>query len=164
MKFYLSLIFLVNLALPIGAQAKEVVNKIIAIVNSEPILQSELSSFSGRLKKDGAIDESLVLDETTTSLKSDTKKQLEYLIREKMIESEVKKLSLSISEERIDSEMTTLAARNHMSKAQLTDFIKKQGYTLQEYRDNLKGRLEVFDLSKFFFVTLKIRRMNIMSF
>lgn len=142
MKFYLPLIILINLALPIGAEAKEVVNKVIAIVNSEPILQSELNSFASRLKKDGAIDESLILDETPATLKSDTKKQLDYLIREKMIESEVKKLNLSISEERIDSEMTTLATRNHMSKAQLSDFIKKQGYTLQEYRDNLKGRLE----------------------
>jgi peptidyl-prolyl cis-trans isomerase SurA len=142
MNFYLPLFIFITLATAAPVSAKEVVNKIIAIVNSEPILQSELTSFAGRLKKDGSIDESLVLDETPTSLKSDTKKQLEYLIREKMIESEVKKQNLSVSEERIDSEMANLAKRNRMSKAQLTDFIKKQGYTNQEYRDNLKGRLE----------------------
>jgi peptidyl-prolyl cis-trans isomerase SurA len=128
---------------PAAVQAKEVVNKIIAIVNSEPVLQSELNHFPKRLKQEGGIDDSLVLDEAPVSvLKTDTKKQLDYLIREKMIQSEVKKLNLNISDDRLNSEMTNLASRNRMSKTQLNDFIKKQGYTISEYRENLKNRLE----------------------
>ena len=149
MKFYSPLLKVFVLAaciatsVPVTVQAKEVVNKIIAIVNSEPILQSELNSFPKRLKQEGGIDDSLVLDEAPVSvLKTDSKKQLDYLIREKMIQSEVKKLNLGVSDERVNSEMTTLASRNHMSKAQLNDFIKKQGYTTAEYRENLKNRLE----------------------
>jgi peptidyl-prolyl cis-trans isomerase SurA len=142
MKSYFPLFILLSLAFPFSVDAKEVVNKIIAIVNSEPILQSELNSFPDRLKKDGAIDDSLALDETPASLKSDTKKQLDYLIREKMIESEIKKQNLSVTEDRINTEMTALATRNHINKSQLNDFIKKQGYSTTEYRSNLKGRLE----------------------
>ena len=142
MNFQLPLVLVLTLIASQNLQAKEVVNKIIAIVNSEVILQSELLNFSSRLKKDGAIDDSLALDETPTTLKSDSKKQLEYLIREKMIQSEIKKQNLSVTEDRINSEMTTLAQRNHMTKVQLTEFIKKQGYTNSEYRENLKGRIE----------------------
>ncbi|MBC7458977.1 MAG: peptidylprolyl isomerase [Bdellovibrionaceae bacterium] len=149
MKFYLPLLKLfvlvacVATAIPLNVQAKEVVNKIIAIVNSEPILQSELSHFPQRLKQEGGIDDSLVLDEAPISaLKTDSKKQLDYLIREKMIQSEVKKLNLNVSDDRVKNEMTTLATRNHMNKNQLNDFIKKQGYSTAEYHENLKSRLE----------------------
>ena len=145
MNFYLSLTlaFILSLGLPETGSAKEVVNKIIAIVNSEPILQSELNNFPKRLKQEGAIDDSLVLDEAPIAvLKMDSKKQLDYLIREKMIQSEVKKLNLSVSDERVNTEMTTLASRSHMTKAQLNDLLKKQGYSAAEYRENLKNRLE----------------------
>lgn len=145
MKFYLPLILTFSLSLshPVSGSAKEVVNKIIAIVNSEPILQSELANFPQRFKREGALDDSLVLEEAPVSvLKTDSKKQLDYLVREKLIESEVKKLNLTVSEDRVNSEMNTLATRNHMTKAQLNDLIKKQGYTLSEYRENLKNRIE----------------------
>ncbi|MBC7752782.1 MAG: peptidylprolyl isomerase [Moraxellaceae bacterium] len=137
------LITLVAVGTSFNAEAKELVNRIIAIVNSEPILQSELNNFPRRLKQEGAIDDSLVLDEAPLSvLKADSQKQLDYLIREKMIQSEVKKLNLSVSDERVNSEMTTLATRNRMNKTQLNEFIKKQGYSTNEYRENLKNRLE----------------------
>jgi peptidyl-prolyl cis-trans isomerase SurA len=43
---------------------------------------------------------------------------------------------------RIDSEMTALAKRNQMSKPELETYIKKQGYSMTEYRKSLKARLE----------------------
>lgn len=145
MRFYLlPLLFLVlSLAQAPAVAAKEVVNKVVAIVNSEPILQSDVDAFPRRLKQEGGVDESLIFDEAPLKvLKTDSKQQLEYLIREKMIQSEVKKLNLSITEDRIDSEIETLAKRNQMSKAQLNELVKKQGYTIAEYRQNLKNRLE----------------------
>jgi peptidyl-prolyl cis-trans isomerase SurA len=149
MKFYSPLLKVFVLSACIAASApsamaaKEVVNKVIAIVNSEPILQSELTHFPKRLKQEGGIDDSLVLDEAPLNdLKTDSKKQLDYIVREKLIQSEVKKLNLSVSEDRINSEMNTLASRNQMSKTQLNALIKKQGYTPTEYRENLKNRLE----------------------
>ncbi len=122
--------------------SKEIVDRVVAIVNSEPILKSELDAMGDRTKKDGAIDDALLLDEKIDKLKSDSKSQLDYLIREKLVESEVKKLNLTLSEDRVDSEMTTLAKRNQMSKAELEAYIKKQGYSLTEYRKALKARLE----------------------
>lgn len=155
MRFCWSIVFLFIFSF---ANAKEVVNKVVAIVNSEPILQSDVNAFPQRLKREGGVDESLVFDEASMKiLKTDSKQQLEYLIREKMIQSEVKRLNLSVSEDRIDSEMTTLASRGHMTKSQLQDLIKKQGYTLQEYRQNLKDRIE----RQSFFETEVISKLRI---
>lgn len=139
MKFLLPVLFLF---LSSSAFSKEIVDRVVAIVNSEPILKSELDAMGDRSKKDGAIDDALLLDEKIDKLKSDSKSQLDYLIREKLVESEVKKLNLTLSEDRVDSEMTTLAKRNQMSKTELESYIKKQGYSLSEYRKALKARLE----------------------
>lgn len=139
MKFLLPILFLL---LSSTAFSKEIVDRVVAIVNSEPILKSELDSMTDRTKKEGAIDDALLLDEKLDKLKTDSKSQLDYLIREKLVESEVKKLNLTLSEDRVDSEMTTLAKRNQMSKTELESYIKKQGYSLSEYRKALKARLE----------------------
>jgi peptidyl-prolyl cis-trans isomerase SurA len=125
-----------------GVFAKDSVDKIIAIVNSEPILQSELSAVPARSKKEGGIDETLLLNEKREALKTDSKAQLDYLIREKLVESEIKKLNLTLSDDRIDSEIQTLAKRNQMTKAQFESLIKKQGSTVAEYRAFLKAKLE----------------------
>lgn len=120
----------------------EIVDKVVAIVNSEPILLSDIQSLSQRLGREGAVDEALLLDNKPESLKSDSNQQLEYLIREKLVESEIKKQNLTASDDRIESEMTTLARRNQMTRDQLESFIKKQGYTVDEYKKILKGRIE----------------------
>lgn len=137
--------------------AKEVVDRVVAVVNSEPILKSELDLMPSRSKKEGSLDDALLLDEKIETLKGNTAAQLDYLIREKLIESEVKRLNLSLSEDRINSEMATLAKRNHMSKTDLESYIKKQGYSLTEYRSALKARLE----RQSFFETEVISKLRI---
>lgn len=119
-----------------------VVNKIIAAVGSEAILKSDLDSFESRLKKDGSIDEALLLDKTLEELKKSKSEQLQYLIREKMVESEIKRLNLSFTDDRVNEEISTLAKRNRMSRTELEAYMKKQGYSLTEYKNSLKARLE----------------------
>lgn len=121
---------------------KEIVDRVVAIVNSEPILQSDLQDLAQRMKKDGGIDETLMLGETTEKLKSNAQEQLEFLIREKLVESEVKKLNLSISEDRLNSEINTMAKRNNVTKAELESQIRKQGFSMTEYKKILKSKIE----------------------
>jgi peptidyl-prolyl cis-trans isomerase SurA len=139
MKFIL---FFFILSASVVGVAKETVDKIIAIVNSEPVLQSELKAMPARSQKDGGLDDALMLDEPISKFKTDAGAQLEYLIREKLVESEVKRLNLSLSDDRINSEMQTLAKRNQLSKEQLEAFVKKQGYTIPEYKTVLRAKLE----------------------
>ena len=120
----------------------EVVDKIVAIVNSESILQSDLNSFSSRLKKEGSLDESLLLELKAADLKSNRSEQLQFIIREKLVESEVKKQNLEITEDAVNLEVDKLAKKNGLSKSQLEASLKKQGYTLPEYRKTLKSRME----------------------
>ncbi len=137
----ISIVFLCSV-FSMSVFAKDLVDKVIAIVNSEPILQSELSAMPARAKKEGGVDDALLLDEKIDKIKTDSAAQLNYLIREKLVESEVKRLNLNLSEDRINSEMQTMAKRNQMTTAQLQDSLKKQGYSVSEYRNFLKAKLE----------------------
>ncbi|MBC7421097.1 MAG: peptidylprolyl isomerase [Bdellovibrio sp.] len=124
------------------AQAKEVVDKIIVLVNSEIVLQSDLKKLQSRINKPGSIDDTLLLGESVSSLKNNEKAQLEFLIREKLVESEIKRQNLSIVDDRVETELNEMARKNQMSRADFNKVLAKQGFQLAEYKEVLKTRLE----------------------
>lgn len=133
--------FLLMSLVAISAHA-EVVEKTVAIVNSELVLESDFKELQKRIGKPGLIDESLLFDSSIDSLKSNRKAQLNYLIDEKILQSEVKRLNLTVTNDRVDSEIKDMAKRNNVSEAQLLDIIKGQGLNPGEYRAFLKESIE----------------------
>ncbi|MFZ3230094.1 MAG: peptidylprolyl isomerase [Pseudobdellovibrio sp.] len=122
--------------------AKETVDKIIASVNSEAVLMSDLKKLENRITKPGAIDESLLLDENISTIKTDKKAQLQFLIREKLISAEIKRQNLSITDDKVEAEMNQMAKRGQMSRADFDKFILKQGFSLADYKEVQKNRIE----------------------
>lgn len=148
-EFFLVVFALVFLSLDgTAAPAKEVgkktdlVDKIIATVGSEAVLQSDLNEIPSRLKKEGSVDDTMLLEDKLEDLKSNRSTQLQYLIREKLVESEIKRQNLSFTEERVNEEMTNLAKKNQMSRPELEAYLKKQGYNISDYKKTLKSRME----------------------
>ena len=130
------------LTFSVAAPAKELVNRILVTVNSEIILQSDLKKLQARLNKQGSIDETLLLGEPLSSLKNNEKAQLEFLIREKLVESEIKRQNLSVTDERVDNELSQMAKKNQMTNPEFAKVLAKQGYTTEEYKEVLKARIE----------------------
>ena len=122
--------------------SKEVVDKTIATVNSEIILLSDLKKLQSRLTKPGAIDESLLLGEKIGTLKNNRSAQLQFLIREKLISAEIKRQGLSVSNERVDAEMNQMAKRGQMNRAEFITYLGKQGFTVDDYKEVLRNKLE----------------------
>ncbi len=122
--------------------AKELVNKILVIVNSEIVLQSDMKKLEERIQKPGAVDETLLLGEKLDSLKNNKKAQLDFLIREKLVESEIKSKNFAVTDDRVEAEMTTLATRAQMSRPDFNKYVGRQGFTVEEYKEILKARLE----------------------
>lgn len=139
--FYISLVFFSFLSSK-AAFSKEVVDKIAASVNDEVVLLSEFNNVPKRLEKQGAIDETLLLGESLENLKKDKKAQINFLIREKLVDSEVKRLGMSASEEQVNSEFFAVAKKVQMTPAEFKNYLSAQGYTLDEYKSVLKGRIE----------------------
>lgn len=139
MKSYL-LIILFFLYKPLFA--KEVVNMVVASVNSEIILLSDLKNMQNRLAKQGSIDETLLLGDSLDSLKNDKKSQLNFLIREKLVESEVKRLGMSSTDEQTNAELLQMAKKNQMSLSEFTGYLANQGFKVEEYKELLKAKSE----------------------
>lgn len=135
----INLLFSLLIATPAHA---EVVEKTVAIVNSELVLESDFKELEKRIGKPGLIDESLLFDKPSSTLKGNRKAQLDYLISEKLLQSEVKRLNLIVTNDRVDSEIKDMAKRNNVSEAELLNIIKGQGLTAEEYKAFLKDSIE----------------------
>jgi peptidyl-prolyl cis-trans isomerase SurA len=120
----------------------EVVERTVAIINSEVILESDLKSLDKKTNKPGLIDETLLFEKPISALKNNRKEQLEYLINERVLRSEIKKLNLTVTNERVESELKEMAKRNGIAVAELLNIIKGQGIGANEYRAFLKDGIE----------------------
>lgn len=124
------------------AQARELVDGTLVTVNNEAILESDLRSFHERLKKNGMVDDLLLDDKSLADLKKNRSDQLEYLVNEKILDTEVKRLNLNITLERVEQEIRTIAKSNGMSRSEMMATLRKQGVDPAEYQDFIKTRIE----------------------
>jgi peptidyl-prolyl cis-trans isomerase SurA len=120
----------------------EVIDRIVALVNTEVVTDSDLRAFSKKLKQNGMIDDLLLFGQKPDTLKNSKKDQLNYLINERLLESEIKRLNLSVTVEKVEQEIRDIAKRNHVSRNELLEAIKAQGMSVSEYQDFIKSRVE----------------------
>lgn len=132
---------ILSLFLVFSANA-EIVEKTVAIVNTELVLESDFVELQKRIGKEGLIDESLLDGKGAQILKNNRSAQLNYLINEKIIESEIRKQNLAVTNDRVDSEIKSMARRNQVSEAELKKLITQQGVDFEEYKKILKMNLE----------------------
>jgi len=122
------------------AHAGEIVERIVAIINDEVVLQSDIDRYIGEIKKGAIVDD--LLSEDPKDLLKDREKLVRHLINEKVIESEIKKRNLEVSFEAVEKEINKIAGRNNISRAQLREALKEQGTNFAEYQNFIKKRLE----------------------
>lgn len=120
----------------------EVVDRIVAVVNNEIVTLSELKDFSKKVSKNGMIDDLLLFGQRVDSLKGNETAQLNYLINEKILDSEIKRLNLSVTIERVEQEIRDIAKKNGVSRTELMSAIKAQGMNASDYQAFIKTRIE----------------------
>lgn len=121
----------------------EVVDKIVAIVNNEIILQSDYSILEKKANKPAMIEEILLNGKSPTELKKDKKLQTEYLINEKLLDSEVKKLNLTATPERVENEIKQMAQKYKTTKEEIMAAARSEmSLTTDEYKRFLKTQIE----------------------
>ncbi len=120
----------------------DVVDRIVAVVNNEIVLQSDVSSFSKKLEKGEMVDDLLLFGEKIDSLKNSPQKRLNYLINEKILDSEIKRLNLTVTIERVEQEIRDIAKRNGVTRAEMMNAVKGQGMSVSDYQDFIRTRVE----------------------
>jgi len=126
----------------IGAHA-DVIERIVAIVNDDVITLSDMEKFSDRLRGGGLTDDLLIPDEATKQdVLKNREKLLQKMIDEKIIDSEVKRQSLSVPIERVEQEIRSIAKRNNVSRDDLKAALKERGIDFAQYQNFIKTGLE----------------------
>lgn len=131
---FLGLSAIVNAATP--------VDKIVAIVNDQPITLSDVNSFRRRLKTGGLVDDALLKLSDTSSVMKDNQALLNLLIDERLVDSEVKRKNMEVTIERVEQEIRKIAKNNDISRNQLVEALRAKGVALSEYQDFIKTSLE----------------------
>lgn len=138
----LNLVFFILFILVSGFVNAELIEKTLAIVNNEVILLSDLKSLTNKLDKGNLVDDLLFFENSPESLKKDPKLQLNYLINEKILDSEIKRQNLSVTMEKVDQEIREIGKKNKLSKEDLLTAVKQQGIEPSEYQNFIKTRIE----------------------
>jgi peptidyl-prolyl cis-trans isomerase SurA len=120
----------------------EIVDRIVAVVNNEFVTESNLKTLRRKAEASGAIDELLLLGKSVQDLKNNRKDQIDYLVNERLLDSEVKRLNLSVTIERVEQEIRDKAKSRGVSRAELLNFVKSQGMTVSDYQDFVKSQIE----------------------
>ena len=151
-------IFLIN---PLSAAQKYVeVDKIVAIVETQTITNSELNKKKEKIRK--------ALSQQEGDMPSDkkiTKLSLDQLIVEKLVFEYSLMQGISVSEEQLNNVMNGIAKSNNISIEELIKEIEKDGTSYSDFREDIRIQL-LFDQVKKRIIgaNLKISKFEIDNF
>lgn len=95
--------------------SSEIVDRIVAVVGEEIITQSDLKSYRGSAKKD----------------------PLEGLIREKLLQMEIERLEIEVTQEDTANAVREVLGRNRMTLEQLKAELEQKGTAFEQYKREL---------------------------
>lgn len=116
----------------------ETVDKIVANVNGDIILYSELK---GRIRLLAKENPDLKADDPAKA-KEIEREVLKLLVREKLTEQEVKRLKISVSDRDVDSAVENVKREGRLTDAQFEYLLQQEGQTLSGFRETMRRRLE----------------------
>jgi len=116
----------------------DTLDRIVAVVNGEIILYSELK------------EQIRVLEKTSPELKTDdsTKRAqiereiLQQMIRDRLADEEIRRLKITVSSRDVDEAIESIKQENRFTDAQLDYMIQQQGQTRAQFRDGIKREIE----------------------
>lgn len=119
-----------------------IVETIVAVVNSDFITKSDVNKFKKNLKNGGLVDEALLSIVDIKDLLIDDKNLINFLINQKLLDSEVKIQNLNITFERVEKEIRNITNSNQMSREQLKKALLKKNINFSTYQNFIKISLE----------------------
>jgi peptidyl-prolyl cis-trans isomerase SurA len=121
-----------------GGAWAETIDRIVAKVNDDIILYSELQSKVAALQKQSA-EAGGEGAQQASRIERDV---LQALIHERLARQEVKRLNIKVSDRDVDEALENVKKQNHVTTEQFEYLLKQQGKTVQQFRDDIKVELE----------------------
>ena len=136
-RFVVCLVFGVALGLPLLGAAKTI-DRVVAVVNDEIILDSELEQFTApNLRNPVDLD----TPEGASMFEAMKKKQLDHLIESRLISQQAAELKLTVTADEVDRAVDEVKRQNNIDDKSFAEALKSQGFSIEAYRKNLKKQI-----------------------
>jgi peptidyl-prolyl cis-trans isomerase SurA len=120
-----------------ASAATEVIDRIVAVVNEDIILLSELNQrmrpYVQEVRKQG-----FDLDRERKMLFKVREEMLNRLVDEKLTDQEIKRNGIQVDESEIDSTIERIKKSNYFTDEDLRRFLEQQEMTMEQYRKQIK--------------------------
>ncbi len=128
------------MALPRPAPASETVDRIVAVVNDDIISLFELNKvyrpYEERIKSIGYPPKRE--EEMLYKVREDL---IHQLIEQKLTDQQTEQARITVSEAEIDNAIERIKQANHYSDEQMLEGLKREGFTMAEYRERLREQI-----------------------
>ena len=116
----------------------ETLDRIIAVVNGEIILYSELQEQIRQLAK---LSPDLNMEDPARRAQIE-REILQQMIRDHLADQEIKRLKIVVTPREIDESIEGIKQENHFTEAQFDYVIQQQGLTRDQFRKQVKKEME----------------------
>lgn len=121
-----------------GSCRAQTVDKIVANVNGEIILYSELKERMQQLQKAG-----MELKGTEASQQAEIERQvLKAMVYDKLAEQEMKRLKITVAAKDVDAAVDGIKRDNRVTDSQFEQALKQQGQTVEQFRETIRKQME----------------------
>jgi peptidyl-prolyl cis-trans isomerase SurA len=131
------LLLSIGIGVSVGQSYAEVINRIVATVDDEPITLHEVRAFA--TGSDG--QRNMMVPQEALDKMSD-KEILDVLIMNKLVNKEVETQGLKAKDEDINSYIDRIKAQSNLADEQMKDALAKQGFTMESYRKQVAEEIE----------------------
>jgi peptidyl-prolyl cis-trans isomerase SurA len=129
---------IVGLIALFGLAQAETLDRIVAVVNGEIILYSELQEQVRRLT---TVAPELKTDDPAQRSKME-REVLQQMIRDRLSDQEIQRLKIVVMPREVDETIAAIKQENHFTEAQFDYLLQQQGQTRDQFRQQVKRDLE----------------------
>jgi len=117
----------------------ETVDKVVAVVNDEPVTLYQLDKLmADRIDDIKKAEGSNIQKEKFQDYRQQA---LKLLIEEKLIDQEMAKRNMTVTDADVEKSIESIMKRNNLTKQQLMDEVQKKGMTFEKYQADMKSQV-----------------------
>ncbi len=137
------LIFTLICGLPVGSQCAVEIDRIIAIVDEDVVMQSELESQIRRVREQlrqqgAALPPTSVLE----------RQIMDRLVLQKIQLQKASEFGVEVPEERLEAAIKDIADKNKLSIDQFKEILQSDGYQFTEFREQIRDEIMIASLRR----------------
>ncbi|MFW6297331.1 MAG: peptidylprolyl isomerase [Desulfosalsimonas sp.] len=136
----LAVVCFIVFVVPFGAGARQVVDRVVAVVNEDVIRLKELEKALEPVRKQ-LESRGLSEDEVSEELYKAREQILDEMINQRLADQQVEEANISISESHVDNAIESIKERNRYTDADLRQALQMQGMNMEQYREEIRQQV-----------------------